>query len=326
MVNNFLWFHYGLTVLAGVLCLIPLSFQTSQFETSQTSKFESSELRSGMKSDVFRGTSIMIIALVIPLALDTLADIYDYFLKKKAPKRQELAVFLNIDERIIILCGMIVCPMTAFISRDTPNLAFLYFCCNSCQLNLLFGVLITALGRNQKKYWSDRNVNFMAICICGGTVLNAFTQNYYLNGGENSNQLIGVLWLSAACVFFGCLVFFACSLRWVFAIAYPKIKKLFSVRTNESDNGAPYFLYKPLILLVTSVTCIAIFCTIFVKHGSIAMWNHTALYLNNLAYIIFLIAFYFVMIRMIKNEVVQGLVSSIYIRIVLCFIALFYYY
>jgi hypothetical protein len=62
---------------------------------------------------MYRDSAIMIIALVVPIALDKLADITNNS-NKKSPDGQERGIFFHISERIIFLCGMIICPMTVF--------------------------------------------------------------------------------------------------------------------------------------------------------------------------------------------------------------------
>jgi hypothetical protein len=74
----------GISFASGLLCLLPLAFQKSIFDDSS--------LRPGLISAMYRDSAIMIIALVVPIALDKLADITNNS-NKKSPDGQERGIF-----------------------------------------------------------------------------------------------------------------------------------------------------------------------------------------------------------------------------------------
>jgi hypothetical protein len=290
----------GISLASGLACLLPLCFQSSNFEDSS--------LRQGLSSKMYRDSAIMIIALVIPIALDTLADITNYS-KDELPKGQERGTFLNINERILFLFGFIICPSTVFLSSNTPNLAFIYFCCNKSQLVISCGVIFTSLCRYKKEFWSVRITYILLTTISAGVVSSVFINNLYAK--DPTDQVIfATHWVSWTFILFAEVLFFLCSGRWLFVELYPKIKSLYTTRSDKRAK-LPGNLWFPLILNITVVASASLFTVLMIYFGNMKNWNQKALFLNNLAYILYLITYYYVMIRTVKYEVIQGLYALI---------------
>jgi hypothetical protein len=219
--------HLGISLVSGLSCLLPLAFQESNFEVSN--------LLSGLLSKMFLSTSVMIIALVIPIALDTLADyiIARYYTSdKKSPKGLEKGMFFNTSERVVLIFGMLICPMTIIVPAALHNNAFIYFCCNQSQLMITFGVLTTVLCRYKREAWSVRNTYLQLILFSSGTVSYVFSTNIYITE-PNLQWICAVIWASWILRIVAAVLFFSSSVRWLFAAVHPK-RKIFSSTSTAS--------------------------------------------------------------------------------------------
>jgi hypothetical protein len=323
----------GISLLIGLGCLLPLYFQNSYFEGSK--------LRPSLQSYIYRDSASMIIALLIPIVLDTLADIADYFSNKKS-KVEERGTFFNIHERMLFVLGIIICPVTgklisksvtlidslsfsltltfsysfllflckAFFPDSMDNLAFIYFCCNKSQLVISYGVLVTSLCRYNEEFWSVRNTYLMLFFMCAGSIIGAFSNNLYAKD-ESDLTISSVVWTAWSFNIFAVTMFFGCSGRWIFTVVYPKLKHLLSATESREREAFDNHLYFPLIFNIAAVLSTVFIIFILCYYWGVYRFDKNSLFLNNLAAMLYLASFYFVMIRMVKFEVVQSLYALI---------------
>jgi hypothetical protein len=294
----------GISFVGGLCCLLPLLCQASNYEGLR--------LRSELSSTMYRDSAMMIIALVIPIALDTLADIVDFFSRKKL-RLHKTGTFFNTNERIVFLCGMLVCPLTVLLSDDTHDLAFIYVCTNKSRLMMSYGVLVASLCRYKKEYWSIRNTYIMLFLMGAGSICGAFFNNMYIKDVTDTKGIPEkIVWLAFCGILTAGFIFFGCSARWLFVVVYPKVK-IFSLTEPHERVKVPDNSYFPLIFNVAAVLSVILIIFLHGYYWGLHTHKSNALFLNNMAYIFYLIAFYFVMIRMVKYEVMQGLVSQSHI-------------
>jgi hypothetical protein len=208
--------------------------------------------------------------------------------------------FLNNLEKFLFLIGLIVCPITAFFD-NTTNWALIYISCNRVQLNFVAGAVMMSLNRYDSKCWTDRATYIVVIslslaCAIGGYHNHGRTMDNIPDDGRTN--------LSLASNGFGCIsaiFFLICAFRWFYKTTqFSQLAK----KTNEKCN------YFPLIYVTMSVVCVLTKAILSIYYTRLDLYDQTALLVNNLIYATYALFNIFISMRMVKCEVIQGLVST----------------
>ena len=318
--------------ICGLLCLIPVCLQIS-------SNIELKPLRQSLSScHSFTYCSVASVTLIVPLFLDVILDLVVMFvsatLSVKINKQKTVVkdaagfIFLNIPERMLILVGMIVVPIVAFLPKNTENLALIYVCCNNCQQNLVGGTLLISLSRYDKEYWSIRVTSFSLLFYSMGLVGGSFIGNVY-SSESNPTQIILAL---DSCSYFltlaPCLLFIVNSLRWLLIVYFgvnpwKKLRMWSSKVQHVPDlevlrvSDSPDHNFFPMIYVTGGLVILLSFCCLMARAPRPENYDSISLTLNSVPYVCFLILVSILSMRMVKFEVVQGLVSNIFCLFIL---------
>ena len=141
----------GLVFIGAVVTLLPIWIIPSQIENSSLRR----SMTSSDRLDVlrFQGSSIALLSLTAPIALDLLLDVAFYGIKqwffvenekdrmlpKKRDGKTDAGISLNRFEKLLFVIGLIITPVTAFLPSTIPNLAAVYSCCRLCSFVLIAG-------------------------------------------------------------------------------------------------------------------------------------------------------------------------------------------
>ena len=310
--------------LCALMCLLPVYLHIP-------SNIEVKPLRESL-SDVkwFTFCCAVSISLIVPLFLDVILDIAVMFASATSSvkmKKQKSVVknavgftFLNIPERLLILVGTIMVPMVGFLPKNTANLALTYICCNNCQQNLVGGTMIISLCRYDKNYWSVRSTWISLIFFGSGLICGSFISNIYA-AESTPNQVILIL---DSCSYFlslvPCLIFILNSLRWLIVVYFGvKSCKRTIFWSSDAQNiadpevmrlsDAPDHNFFPMIFVTGALFIILGFFCLLSRAPRPEDFDPISLTLNSTPYVCFLILVSILTMRMVKFEVVQGLVS-----------------
>jgi hypothetical protein len=283
--------------VGGFFCLIPLYYQPK-------SHLEESLLRHSINSVGYKYSSIAILALVIPVILDCITDLF-FTLKKEKEDNNTIVRegFLNNLEKVLFLSGVVILPIVAFFPESTKNWAFIYLCCNKCQQIFVYGALMISLSRYNNKCWTNRTTY---ITITSIALANAILSNVNNNETISARLRLNLDGFSFVLIVFGSLLFLISAIRWFLGPVKRQFRLLFK-KTKSKEKSELFFSVVYISMTILYIVIMAIFRSYFDR---LEYYNAKALWINNLIYFAYVLFIIFISMRMVKSEVVQGLVSS----------------
>lgn len=305
--------HIMICFIGGLSCLLPLFIHP-------VSLLEDTCLRAALPSMRNRDSAVAAVALIVPVIMEMTTDIviccFETADRIKYNCRDAL---LNSPEKFVFFCGTVIVPITAFLPTDTENWAYIYLCCTKCQLMMVGGAVVTSLCRYDKKYWSERSTYLFLLLLTMGTVTGAFTDNQTAQAVKSSNDRIR--YASYCLVTTATGLFFFCSGRWLKLVIPKLFSALFTLHPSKSNEcktlqGTAHSNYDvvhlifPVMYISTSIAACGLLTIIAILYPGISMFDADALFYHNLAYIVFLLFIMYTSIRMMRQQVVNGLVST----------------
>jgi hypothetical protein len=209
--------------------------------------------------------------------------------------------FLNNLEKILFLSGLIVCPITAFFYHSS-TWTLIYVSCNKCQLIFVAGAVLISLNRYDSQCWTDRAIYFAVIAIALSCAMSSYFNNIPTIG--RSAEWDNLDFASYLIAYFAAAVFLVCTFKWFYKVAKRKFSQLAKKAACEKCD------YFPLIYVTVSVVCVMTFAILSIYYDRIDLYDETALLVNNLIYTTYALFMIFISMRMVKSEVIQGLVST----------------
>jgi hypothetical protein len=183
IVSNLLIFIAG---AGGVLCFLPLFLQTK-------SHLESGLLRDAVTGMLCKGSSLVSITLSIVIALDLSLEVVprlwrklfnsgeDTQKSKKAAQSLENDRendFLDDSERLLFISGMIVAPISIFVtSVARENVALVYLCGRMSQICMVASAIVISLYRCDHTLFPTWAAVAIVTCCVIGTIGGAFLSN-----------------------------------------------------------------------------------------------------------------------------------------------------
>ena len=303
-------------VMGSLICLIPLI-------NCRPSAVEESILRYNLSSQMNRDSSVASVALVMPLLMDMLADLFNSFFRnrKYAKIRRNREALLNSTERSCFLLGTAIIPLVTFLPESTSNWALIYLCCQQSQFILTGGAITMSLTRYDKKYWSESSTYFSLMVLIVGSIFGAFANNY-LSDEERPAWATLLSYFSWILTIFAVFIFFVNSTKWLI-VSLPQLggrfqsptsrnKLLSKGKSSRSEGNAPSMntLFFPVMYVLTSMMAsVASVVLAAITNGN---QNYTSrgLLAHNLSFTVYLLLITYGSTRMTKYEVVRGLVST----------------
>ena len=316
--------HVVVCFVGSFLCLLPLFTDTS-------SNLESSPLRSAISSHLSREIAAATLALTCPLLIDLATE--TFHISRNANNSVTTKVhagftLLNSIERAALLCGMAVVPVCSLFPPDTSNLALIYVCCQKCQLVLIVGAAMISLCRHNEKYWTVKGTSFSIICLVVGNILQAFTDNTDAASEFKAPQTTASK-MSSILIILAVASHIWLNAFWIYA-HYSHLFSPFQRRLNAAEAGLDAIpstlphpdsngnLTSPSQQVFISISASTLLILSFVVHSDVGLQGAKGLHFRNAVFLVYILLVSYVSIRIMRNEVVQRLVSSL-----IC-IAIFY--
>lgn len=308
-------FHVSYCFISGLCCLLPLCLGIS-------SNLECRPLRDALSSgQEFKFSCVASIALVIPLFLDVLFDIGNLVMRvdsqpfKLRGSRTARYNFLNLSERLLILMGIAVQPLVVLVPKNTPNLALIFVCFNKCQQNWVGGTIALSLRRYDKEYFSNTFTITSLASFSFGMIGSTFVDNTYARQPV-SNSIAFLDLLVFILTIIPCVSFFFNSLRWLILVYYrasqwSKFLFFYSKTrpaevTASTDSGD--HTYFPMVYTLCGMLVLFLQCVLIGTSSRVENFSTLNLFLSNLPFLVFVTLVSTLSLRMVKFEVVQGLV------------------
>jgi hypothetical protein len=317
--------HVVICFVGSLLCLLPLFTETS-------SKLESSALRSAISSQISREIASATLALTLPLVIDLATE--TFYISRNTDNSVITKVrvgftLLNNIERAALLCGMAVVPVCSLFPNDTSNLALIYVCCQKCQLVLIVGAVMISLCRHNKKYWTVKGTSFSLICLVVGNILQAATDNVDMTS-EFKTPRTTASRLSSILIILAVASHIWLNAFWLYAHYF----HLFSAFRRKSNPGDPSpasgpgpghdvipntlpqrdadgNITSPSQQVFISITASTVLILLSVANSDVAVKGANELHFRNSVFLLYILLVSYVSIRIMRNEVVQGLVRRL---------------
>ena len=321
-------FHTTFCLISGMCCLLPLYF-------SMPSNIEGAQLPKSLSSSAgFVHTSFASLTAVIPLFFDVLLDIFSILISNWGPlnvnssrmrqspaKKSIKFTFLNIPERLILFAGVIVVPLVAVLPTDTKNLGLIYLCCSKCQKNLLGGVIASFLCRYDKEYWSVKFTLFSLVSFSIGLVGGTFVDNIFAASTSSNRLFLGIDLIVVALTIAPCLVMMINSIRWLIIVyfkasSWKRFMMCSSSLQPQTDSPAIAIstdfdtTFFPMVYIVCVTCLIILILSVSVTTFRVQNYNGRDLLLHNIPVLIFVISLNTLSMRMVKSEILEGMVST----------------
>ena len=312
-------FQTSFSLISGLCCFLPLVM-------GMQSNLEHTSLRESLTScPEFTYSCVASVAITIPLFFDLF---FDYIAKiaetstilKKSATDSGFN-FLNISERLLFLIGIITLPLVTFLPSGSDKLALIYLCCNKCQLNLVGGAVLISLCRYDNEYWSVRSTLLSLVCFAFGLISSTFLDNIYAGETSPSRFLVNFDTIAFAVFILPCVIFLFNSSRWLIIVYYKlhswkgllmcsNVPPMIEIKTVTHSRTLHHTFF-PMVYTVTSICVMMMLFLIEASSSRLENYKRPNLLESNLPFLVFAILISTQSMRMVKFEVVQGLVSSL---------------
>lgn len=286
-------------LLGGFSCLFPLFM-------SETHDFKTSPLHTILTSLRFRDTALFAMAVTLPSFMDILFEMLivttGYSVKMSAKN-----TLLSTNERFLLYCGIMMIPIIAFLPTTTPSLVNIYLCLTRSRTMFVFGALFTSLGRYDSKFWSARRT-YSLISLC---MTSAFCGSFADNTSPLETNSIAHTVSTVASATTG-LIYSYCYFSWIYLGASTTCSRSPGLAINQNDRriNIRTRFYSSFPFLYATVTygmgILSILTAIFFKGSK---YSSDSIFTHNLNFIIYLMVIMYIMEKLLKYEVVEGLVS-----------------
>ena len=299
-------------VLGGIFCLTPLI----GLPDAHLSDFRFKDAVSSTRN---RDSGVAAIALVVPIVVQIATEtITSYIRGDSNTARIKLLVgreLLNKKERFVLACGLLTIPLTAFLPPETPNLINIYICLRMCRFIYVVGAVMISLCRYNRIYWTVLKTYLSLACMIGSSILTSYSQNYFpVLGGVNgpTTTLALLLSLLAYIIQMYCCISWLCS---VIPILYRRLSAVSAGCDDETACNESIPSDRPLVLPVVYVSSANAFATIWSITNRVfperTSFVGDTLFYYHLFLTLYLVFLMYLSERMMKYEIIKGLVSKL---------------
>ena len=316
--NSFLYqtfvsysFKYYLIWAAGLFSFLPIFMNVSDYvETT----ILAASLRNGT---MFYESSILLVGFVGILAIDLLMDVYNSWFGNKEMNEKKAKFMIQRmtnGENLLLLLGLLIQPMVAFLPRALPNLVMIWLCCQRCRNILVFCTIFLSWCRLYPDIWTPSSTSLaLSIGITGLLLLN-FSQFFVHNPSASIQSLGNVIYVAGSVSLYLSMAYFLFkALVWLYRtgrnLFLPSIEKKETFTTNKlpmpTDKYSEVSIFSFGYILFTWISLIVI----MIAHGGTNLFQLTPMGLlqNNIAFIIMELCFINFHLRQVQFEAIVNL-------------------
>ena len=264
----------------------------------------------------FRDSSMATLTLALPILIDILLDLTTASFAKTKLKGmgcsdQNSPCCLNNIEKFMLLGGIISAPLTAFIPYDVPKLGLIFLCCKKYQIVIVTGIVMISLCRNNVKFWPVSYTIAFLVVLSTATTLSSFIRNSILQDIDDASNYK----MELACSVFqwapiALLIF--CNIRWLANTLMLRWKTdKYSPSKPEKDRQSDSHVYFTTVWVLTSLFGMLLLIVLSGIYNTDDKIDAIGLLLNNFIFLSFELAVTVFLMRIVKSDVVQGLVRTL---------------
>lgn len=290
-------------LIGGASCLIPLVI-------TPLVDYEKSTLLDALLSQRFKDSALFTMTFTLPVLLDIVFEVVQSLTIKQKQDKAKLSIkdaLLNTTERFVLYCGIVTVPSIAFMPVDTQNLANIYLCLKRSRSVLVFGTVVTSLCRYNVKMWTVKRSYLLLLLLVVATFSGAYADNTSMNTAISISHNISV----SLYVVTGSL-FLYCNGSWICSNAFKWLSG--TSRTSDPDLSDEFIGHRQTNTIFPLVFATATSVISIVAMGSARSYtgdkkySEADLFYQNLFIALYLLMLMYISERMLKYEVVQGLV------------------
>lgn len=177
-----------------------------------------------------------------------------------------------------------------------------------------------SLCRYNNEYWSVKSTLISLCCFAFGLISSTFLDNFYAGESTPSQFLANFDTIAFIIFIIPCVAFLFNSARWLIIVYYnvhswKGLLMCSSVRPSTESQVAPasktpHHTFFPMVYTVASLCIILMLFLIIASSSRLEKYKSHNLLENNLPFLVFVVLISTLSMRMVKFEVVQGLVST----------------
>ena len=316
--NSFLYqtsisysFKYYLIWVSGLFAFLPIFMNVTDYvETTNVA----ASLRNGT---MFYESSILLAGFVGILAINLLMDIYDSWFGNKVMNEKKAKFMiqqLTNSENFLLLLGLLIEPIVAFLPRTIPNLTAIWLCCQRCRSLLVFGTIFLSWSRLYPEMWSPSSTSLALVIGSTGLLLLNFTQFFANNPSVSVQSVANNMYVLGSVFLYLALAYFLSkALVWLYRASrklfLPAIEEKETFTANKlptpTDNNSEESIFSFGYILFTWISLILILITNGGKNQ--LQLSPSGLLQNNIAFIIMDLCFINFHLRQVQFEAIVNL-------------------
>ena len=182
-------FRYYLVLLSGFLSFLPLFM-------NETDYLENTIVALSLRQrTMYYESSIVAVVVVGILAIDLLWDMFTiWFGNKLMNERKSNLIIQRMtnSEKFLLVFGLVIQPMVAFLPTTTSNLTMIWLCCRICQVCMICGTIALSWCRSFPENWTPLVTTIALVFGYIGLMLMNFGQIFIYYPSTDMMQHLGV--------------------------------------------------------------------------------------------------------------------------------------
>lgn len=286
-------------------CFIPLL-------SGDLVSFKSTTVSRALRSQKGRDLSIASITLAVPICMGILTDVVTSITIRDKSKKIRPHVgreLLTSMERFVMTVAILVVCVPAFLDDGTRDFVNIWLCMRRCRLLLVAGSVQVSLCRYDESFFSVKTTSLSLGLMAVGSIIGVCGVNI-----GRLSDVSALRYVSGASLLVGILLFLRNCWKWL-SFVTPKIVK-WALRIPTSDPTTRHSIATecckhyvfPSMLVASSATA-SIVLIIVASIYPILEFDSDSVFYDNLGNIFFNVFTMYISDRMMKFEVIEGLVS-----------------
>ena len=298
-----------LIFLGSICCFFALMF-------GPLVDYRDSPLRLNLSSRNNRDLAAAAFALSIPILMEIIIKTASAFSANRRSRKVEehmREALLSPAELFLLISAILSCHVTAFLPSETPNLMNIFYCAKRCRTSLMGGGIVISFCRYDAKFWSVRTSTVILFLNISSNIAASLHDNIsHLHGND------AIKMMSTVAFYVAMFVFYANTLRWFISIT-PTLIQMMKICSRPEVNTisgtrdashAGYYFYPYVYVVATSVTYLVILIVIKI-YPELGLHDSNGIAFHNLAITVYLFLIIYISDRVMKYEIIQGLVSQL---------------
>ena len=278
--------------------------------------YQHSPLRSNLSSRNNRDLAAAAFALSAPILMEIIiktANAFSADRKSRKVAEHMRKPLLSSTELFLLISAILSCHITAFLPSDTPNMMNIFHCARRCRSILTAGAINLSFCRHDAKFWSVRSSTAILLLNISSNIVASLHDNISPLYGNKAIKM-----MSGAAYFIAALIFIVNTFRWFISISPLLLRTIRNgcrlrdknICADRDSSHDGYYFYPSLYIVATSASYL-ILTMIFWVYPDWDPRSFDSVFFHNLVITLYLFLIIIISDRVMKHEIIQGLVSEL---------------